>query len=56
MIVIIFCYLKMDYNDGWFYALWKNNEYWWMEFILELTYTIYEKINHLKTFYECHMG
>jgi hypothetical protein len=26
----------MDYHDGWFYALWKNNEYSWMEFILEL--------------------
>jgi len=26
----------MDYNDGRFYALCKNNEYSWMEFILEL--------------------
>jgi hypothetical protein len=23
---------------------------------LKLTYTIYEKFNHLKTFYECHMN
>jgi hypothetical protein len=26
----------MDYNDGWFYALLKNNESSWMAFILEL--------------------